>query len=135
MKKMYVLFFAVLPCLALSAQDRTCATMSSLEDRMVKDPSLRQQHEDFEKITQEWIRTHSTPVAVSVFPSLQGFVPTGDREVDQQRYAAAKAAIIREKGKAKLASPVPSTTADQKTSVNKSKAKSVFVYGNEGGSK
>ncbi len=96
MKKLYLLILLVVPALTGLAQDRTCATMTSLEERMKKDPSLRKVHEDHERATQEWIKANTVPQGNSIFPAIPGFTPTGNREVDQQNYAAAKAAIAKD---------------------------------------
>lgn len=137
MKKLYLLILLVVPALTGFAQDRTCATMTSLEERMEKDPSLRKVHEDYERATQEWIKAHTVPQATSVIPLIPGYTPTGNREVDQQRYASAKAALIRSKNQNKqesVTTPAPNSEV-QKEQEKKKKTTTGFVYGREGGSK
>ena len=60
MKKIYILSLSILMCIGAFAQDRTCGTMTTLENRMEKDPSLKQTHEAYEKATQEWIKDTKT---------------------------------------------------------------------------
>ena len=137
MKKLYILILLVVPSFAGFAQDRTCATMTSLEERMKKDPSLRKVHEDHERATQEWIKANTVPQATSLIPSIPGYIPTGNREVDQHRYAAAKAALIRSRNQNKQeAVTSPASGAEvQKEPVKKKKTITGFVHGTEGGSK
>lgn len=110
MKKLYALLFLLLPLCSLWAQNRTCATMSSLETRMKKDPSLKQIHLDYEKNTEEWIRTHSASPSnfKSNSPLLPGFHPTTDPVADQQQYAALKRAFYQglQSKKESLSSPL-----------------------------
>lgn len=137
MKKLYLLILLVVPALIGVAQDRTCATMTSLEERMKKDPSLRKVHEDYERATQEWIKANTVPQATSLIPAIPGYTPTGNREVDQQHYAAAKAAMIRSKNQNKqqlVTTPAPNIEI-QKEQEKKKKTTTGFVYGSEGGSK
>lgn len=116
-------------CIGAFAQDRTCGTMTTLENRMEKDPSLKQTHEAYEKATQEWIKRHEKPAVVSEFPSIEGFTPTGNRTEDQIKYAAAKSAYQK-----KQAETAQNNSTTQQNN-RKKKNGAGFVAGSKGGSK
>ncbi|MBK6446881.1 MAG: hypothetical protein IPO39_08320 [Bacteroidetes bacterium] len=135
MKKLYLIIFLMLSMCLVQAQDRTCGTMTSLEDRMAKDPSLKQKHEAYEQATQEWIRTHSTTNTAPVYPAIKGFVPTGDRVQDQQNYATAKAALLSDPGNKQRSSNISKAPAKKSVSTKKKNSKSVGFQTMKGGSK
>lgn len=130
MKKIYILSLSILMCIGAFAQDRTCGTMTALENRMEKDPSLKQTHEAYEKATQEWVKQHEKPTVVSEFPSIEGFTPTGNRTEDQIKYAAAKSAYQK-----KQTATVPSNNSATHQNNGKKKNGAGFVAGSKGGSK
>ena len=91
--RLTIFIFFFLHIVVVQAQTRNCATMDYYEMRKNQDPEAEKRMEESEKKVQDWIAKNPQKIndePVILFPTIAGFTPTGNVELDRINYASAK---------------------------------------------